>query len=48
MSKPSEFSISCRAVGPGGTTVAFYPEKDGLKAIWTNENCPFSEYDTAN
>jgi hypothetical protein len=38
-------SVFCRNVGPGGTTVDFYPEKDGLKAIWTNENCPYSAHD---
>ncbi len=39
------FKISCRVVGPGGTTVAFYPTSGGLKAIWSNENCPYSEAD---
>jgi len=39
-------SINCRSVGPGGTTVSFYATKDGVKAIWTNENCPY-EYDDA-
>jgi hypothetical protein len=33
--------ITCRMIGPGGTDVDFYPTKQGLKAIWTNENCPY-------
>jgi hypothetical protein len=44
-------SIDCRSVGPGGTSVDFYPGRDRegvpiIKAIWTNENCPY-EYDDA-
>ena len=33
--------ITCRMVGPGGTSVDFYLTKDGIKAIWSNENCPY-------
>jgi hypothetical protein len=36
-------SIDCRVVGPGGTSVDFYATKDGVKCIWTNENCPYTE-----
>ncbi len=31
------FSIFCRNVGPGGTTVAFYATPDGLATVWSNE-----------
>jgi hypothetical protein len=41
MSKRPLFAIDCRSVGPGGTTVEFYATDHGLKAIWTNENCPY-------
>ena len=34
-------SISCRIVGPGGTTVTFYPSPDGIRCVWVNENCPY-------
>lgn len=34
------FSISCRYIGIGGTTVSFYTTPTGLKAIWQNETCP--------
>ncbi len=33
--------IGCRSVGPGGTDVRMFPTSDGVKAIWTNENCPY-------
>lgn len=42
MGKNTLLSISCRVVGPGGTTVDFYPTNGGLKAIWHNENCPYT------
>lgn len=32
--------IDCRAVGPGGTTIAFYPNGDRIKYIWSNEWTP--------
>lgn len=35
------FSVFCRMVGPGGTTVDFYATTDGIEAVWTNENCPY-------
>lgn len=35
------FCIDCRSIGPGGTYVHFYPTPEGLKAIWSNENCPY-------
>ena len=36
------FSVFCRSVGPGGTTVAFYKTASGnVKAVWSNENCPY-------
>lgn len=34
--------ISCRSVGPGGTTVSFYATPAGVEAVWVNENCPYS------
>lgn len=41
------FSIFCRAVGPGGSSVDFYLDEGGkgLKAVWTNENCPYGPAD---
>lgn len=33
--------IDCRMVGPGGTTLMFYPTPEGIMAVWTNENCPY-------
>jgi hypothetical protein len=45
MKPHSLFSVFCRSVGPGGTTVEFYPEKDGLIGIWSNENCPYVDSD---
>lgn len=36
-------SIDCRMVGPGGTTVQFYSTPEGVKCIWTNENCPYDD-----
>lgn len=30
-------SIFCRLVGPGGTTVEFYPEPGGVRCVWENE-----------
>lgn len=36
-------SINCRVVGPGGTSVHFYATTVGVKCIWTNENCPYTE-----
>lgn len=33
--------IDCRSVGPGGTSVCFYPTQEGVKCIWENENCPY-------
>lgn len=41
MSKKSIGSIFCRSVGPGGTDVMFYPTPEGIKCIWSNENCPY-------
>jgi hypothetical protein len=43
MSKENKYlqSISCRNVGPGGTTVQFFATSEGVKCIWTNENCPY-------
>lgn len=38
------FSVFCRMVGPGGTTVDFYPAGDKIKAVWSNENCPYEPY----
>lgn len=32
-------------VGPGGTTVVFYSAGDKIKAVWSNENCPYAPYD---
>ncbi len=37
------FRTSCRDVGPGGTTVVFYLDEGKLRAVWTNENCPYTE-----
>lgn len=34
--------ISCRSVGPGGTTVTFYATPKGIVAVWDNENCPYT------
>lgn len=31
------FLVFCRQVGPGGTSVTFYPSKDGLVGVWENE-----------
>lgn len=44
--KYPSLSISCRMVGPGGTTVGFYPQKDGktIKAIWHCEGIPYGDY----
>ena len=41
--------LECRAVGPGGTTICFYPdhEKKMIKAIWNNESVPSGGYDDA-
>lgn len=39
--KPYTF-ISCRSVGPGGTTITMYREGDMVKCVWQNENCPYS------
>lgn len=36
-------SIFCRSIGPGGTTVSFYLDKNAIKCIWTHENCPYGE-----
>ena len=33
--------INCRSVGPGGTSVTFYPSPEGLVCVWDNENCPY-------
>lgn len=33
--------ISCRMVGPGGTTVRMFAEGDVVKCVWSNENCPY-------
>lgn len=37
------FSIDCRSVGPGGTSVTFYSEQgtDHIICVWENENCPY-------
>lgn len=43
-----KLSISCRSVGPGGTSIAFYPRGNGVQAVWTNENCPYDEADDRN
>lgn len=40
--------IDCRSVGPGGTTVRFYPCPTGVKAVWTNENCPYDYSGSTN
>lgn len=34
--------IECRDVGPGGTSVDFYVNENGLVGIWYNENCPYT------
>ncbi len=36
-------TFSCRNVGPGGTDVDVYVTDEGLKAIWSNENCPYTK-----
>lgn len=33
--------ISCRSVGPGGTTVDFVTDGARVLCVWTNENCPY-------
>lgn len=43
--KRSVGGISCRSVGPGGTSVNFYIIPKGIKCIWTNENCPYGPHD---
>lgn len=35
------FSIDCRMIGPGGSSVSFYADEGGVEAIWSNENCPY-------
>ncbi len=35
------FYIYCRMIGCGGTTVVFKAVPEGIKAVWTNENCPY-------
>lgn len=42
------FGVFCRYVGPGGTSVDFFIEKEGLKGIWTNENCPYAPFGITN
>ena len=33
--------LSCRAVGPGGTTIGFRFHNGQCVAVWQNENCPY-------
>jgi hypothetical protein len=41
------YSIDCRSVGPGGTMVAMYATREGLKCIWSNESCPYESSDVS-
>lgn len=47
MARKRIISIACRSVGPGGTTVAFYQDKNKVIGVWTNENCPYLDKNEA-